>query len=91
MNPGTGFTVFFLLTLALLAGAVVTGRQARRKLHLPLVFLAVGSLAVAIVFAKDLGQVYDLESAGWITPVHLLVAKIATAACSCRSRRGSRP
>ena len=42
--------------------------------------LALVSLGVTIVFAKRLGELYDLESAGWITPVHLTLAKLTTAA-----------
>ena len=38
------------------------------------------SLGVTIWFAERLGEHYDLESAGWITPVHLAVAKLTTAA-----------
>lgn len=80
MTPLAGFVVFLLATVALLCGVVVTGRRARLAWHLPLVGLTLISLAVTIVHAKELGQRYDLASAGRITPVHLALAKIATAA-----------
>lgn len=78
MNPATGFTVFFLLTLMLLAAAVAAGLRAKRRWHLTFVALSFGSLGVAIYYAKQLGQVYDLESAGRITAVHLTLAKVTT-------------
>ncbi|MAB79014.1 MAG: hypothetical protein CMJ89_06625 [Planctomycetes bacterium] len=78
MNPATGFTAFFLLTLMLLAAVAATGLRARRRWHLTFVALSFGSLGVAIYYAKQLGQVYDLESAGRITAVHLTLAKVAT-------------
>jgi heme A synthase len=75
-----GFVLFLLVTLALLGGVVATGLAAKRRLHLPLVVLAVASLGVTIFYAEQLGREYDLEAAGWITPVHLTLAKITTLA-----------
>jgi len=80
MDPVTGFTGSFLVTLVALGAAAYSGRRARRKAHIPLVLLTALLLAVTIYYAKQLGGIYDLESAGLITPVHLAIAKIATAA-----------
>jgi len=80
VNAGTGLIVFLFLTVGLLAGAVMTGLQARRRVHIPVVVVAVVSLGVTIFFAERLGRLYDLEAAGWVTPVHLTLAKITTAA-----------
>ena len=79
MSSGTGFLLFLCVTLAGLAGAVVTGRAARRKAHFCCVTTAIVSLGVAIYYAEQLGKLYDLEAAGWIYPFHLLLAKVTTA------------
>jgi hypothetical protein len=68
-----------LLTVGFLGGAAITGFTRRRPLHLTFVALSVAGLGAAIYFALQLGQVYDLEAAGWIAPVHLGLAKVATA------------
>ena len=80
MSPDYGFPLFLVLTVLLLGGVVATGLRGVLPLHLALVALALVSLGVTIVFAKRLGELYDLEAAGWITPVHLTVAKLTTAA-----------
>lgn len=80
MSPGPGLLVFFLLTVLLLAGVVATGLRARRRLHVPLVVAALGSLGVTIFHAERLGRLYDLDGAGWITPTHLTLAKITVLA-----------
>ena len=80
MSPDYGFPLFLVLTVLLLGGVVATGLRGVLPLHLALVALALVSLGVTIFFAKRLGELYDLESAGWITPVHLTVAKLTTAA-----------
>lgn len=72
------FVLFLLVTVAILAVVVVTGLQARRRAHVPAVISLVVSLGLAIFFAERLGEHYDVESAGWITPVHLTIAKITT-------------
>jgi hypothetical protein len=77
MNASVGFILFLVTTLLLLTGAVITGRAARRKLHLPIVSLTIVSLCVTIYYAEQLGKLYDLESAGWIYPFHLLIAKVS--------------
>lgn len=78
MQEEVYFFSALLLTVVFLGGAAITGFKRRRTLHLTLVGLSVAGLASAIYFALELGQVYDLEAAGWITPVHLGLAKVAT-------------
>lgn len=80
MSPGAGFLAFFLLTLAFLGAVVVTGLRARRRLHLVFVALTVAALGVTVYFAYGLGRIYDLERAGWITPVHMTLARVNTLA-----------
>ncbi|MEO0650035.1 MAG: hypothetical protein AAFZ65_05105 [Planctomycetota bacterium] len=80
MDPTTGFLFFLGLTVVLLGAVAWTGFTKRIALHIPLVVASVASLGGAIVFALRLGDLYDLESAGLITPVHLTLAKVATAA-----------
>ena len=80
MSPGAGFATFLLLTILILGGVVATGYTARRRTHLTLVGTALASLGATIFFAEKLGQLYDLEVAGLITPVHLFVAKLTVAA-----------
>jgi hypothetical protein len=75
-----GFVLFLGLTLVLLAGVVASGRAARRRLHLTLVATTLLALATTIVFAERMGAHYDLAAAGWITPVHLWLAKGTTLA-----------
>jgi len=79
VSPVTGFLLFLGVTLVCLAGAVVTGRAARRKIHFRWVATAVVCLGVTIYYAERLGELYDLESAGWIYPFHLLNAYVTTA------------
>jgi hypothetical protein len=80
MDPTIGFLSFLALTVLLLVCVVITGMRGRLALHLPLVAASVVSLGGAIAYALQLGELYDLESAGWITPVHLTLAKVATGA-----------
>ncbi len=80
MSPHAGFLLSLAATLALLAGVVVTGLRAKRRQHIPLVVCAVLSLGVTIYFAERLGEIYDLSTAGWITPVHLMLAVVTTLA-----------
>lgn len=80
MTPVAGFLTFLAVTLAFLGAAVVSGYRARRMVHLPCVVLAVVSLIVTIYYAEKLGESYDLESAGFITPLHLFLAKTTTVA-----------
>ena len=78
MSAGAGFTLFLLLTVALLALVVATGLRARRKLHIPAVAAMAVSLALAIFYAERLGDEIDVHTAGVITPIHLTLAKITT-------------
>ena len=48
------------------------------RAHVRFVLLAVTGLAVAIVFALRVGELYDLEAAGRITPIHLGLARFTT-------------
>ncbi|MEZ5973678.1 MAG: hypothetical protein R3F17_05690 [Planctomycetota bacterium] len=79
MSPVAGFLGFLILTVLVLVGVAWTGMRAKRGLHLTLVAAAVASLAMAIRFALKVGQHFDLEAAGAITPVHMAMARIATA------------
>jgi hypothetical protein len=80
ISPTLGFLGSLVLTLACLGCAVVTGMKARRRAHLSFVAGAVLMLGTTIFFALELGKLYDLESAGWITPVHMSMARLNTAA-----------
>lgn len=80
MSPTTGFVVFLALTLALLAMAVQAGRRARRRRHITLVGCAFAALGATIWYALALGKIYDIRTAGIITPIHLTLAKVTTAA-----------
>lgn len=75
-----GFVGFLVLTVALLVAVAWTGFKAKRRIHIPLVFVAVASLAMAIRYALLVGPYYDLESAGIITPIHMLIARLAAVA-----------
>jgi len=75
-----GFVLALAYTLVLLAMAVTAARRHRVRRHVWLIGGALVGLGVTIWFAIELGRVYDLESAGVITPIHLTLAKITTAA-----------
>jgi hypothetical protein len=80
VTPAPGFLTFLGVTLVCLGGAVVTGRAAKRKVHLSWVTGAVIGLAMTIYYTKPLGELYDLEAAGWIYPFHLLLAQVTSGA-----------
>ncbi len=80
MNATVGFLSFLVLTLIALGGVFVTGRQARRRRHIPLVVVTVAFLGTTIYFAEKLGEGLDLDEAGRIVPIHLTLAKLATLA-----------
>ncbi|MFT5287529.1 MAG: hypothetical protein ACI8TQ_003716 [Planctomycetota bacterium] len=80
IEPTLGFLVFLVITLAFLGAVVFTGFKAKRPIHLTLVVFAVASLGITIYYAERLGTLYDLDSAGWIYPVHLAIAKTTTCA-----------
>jgi len=67
-------------TTLLLVLVLVTGFRAKRKPHLVFVTLTVAALVFTIFRAEQLGTGYDLEQAGVITPIHLLIAKVTTLA-----------
>lgn len=83
MSPLAQFLAWFFATVLLLCVAAWLGRTAarhpgRRAKHVAFVLLTAASLAWTIKVAYELGEHYDLQSAGWITPVHLAIAKVAT-------------
>lgn len=80
MSAEQGFVAFLALTLACLGAVVATGLRHRRRPHLLAVVAAVACLGTTIFYAEQMGDHYDLEAAGWITPLHLLVAKVCTLA-----------
>ena len=77
-SPQVLVPTFLLLTVALLGVVVYTGLRGKLAVHITFVVITVLSLAAAIWAALQLGELYDLESAGWITPVHLKIARVAT-------------
>jgi hypothetical protein len=74
------FSLNLLVTVALLGAAFVTGLRGRLAPHLVLVALTLASLGTTIYFAERLGELYDLDAAGAIKPLHLAIAKLATLA-----------
>lgn len=78
MTPGAGFLVSFGLTLVTLAIVFATGLRAKRRWHVVSVLATVASLGATVYFAKQLAFVYDLDAAGWITPLHLALARVNT-------------
>jgi len=78
MGATEGFLTFLFVTVALLVFVVWSGLRARRKVHLTTVAITVVTLATAIYYAEKLGELYDLDAAGAITPIHLTIAKATT-------------
>jgi hypothetical protein len=74
------FPLNLVVTVALLGAVFVTGLRGRLRPHLVLVALTLASLGTTIYFAEKLGELYDLDAAGVIKPVHLGIAKTATLA-----------
>lgn len=74
-----GFMAALVTTVLLLLAAAIAGRKRRIRGHVMFVACAVSSLGVAIYFALQTGKLYDLESAGLITPIHLNLARGTTA------------
>ncbi len=72
------FSSFFSLTVVLLMATAWTGKLARRRVHLSLVVCTISSLATTIYYAVQLGDSYNLESAGTIYHVHMFLARLAT-------------
>lgn len=79
MNPEVAFLALLVTTVAFLGLVAWTGRRRRIPLHLLCVACALASLAGAIACALRVGERYDVHAAGWITPVHLSLARFATA------------
>jgi hypothetical protein len=79
-GPSLYFPLFLALTVALLACVVSTGLKGRVRAHLTLVVLTVASLLTTIYFAEQLGELYDLSQAGFVTPLHLFLAQLTTVA-----------
>ncbi len=79
MSPEASFLSLLGATIAFLSLAAWNGRKRRIPLHLVFVACSLVSLGAAIVFALRVGERYDLAAAGLITPVHLTLARIATA------------
>ena len=79
MGPVAGFIAALLVTVGFLVGAALTGRFRRIRAHVLMVVGSLASLSVAIYYALSVGEVYDLEAAGVITPIHLGLARLTTA------------
>ena len=77
--PEAGFLTALLATVGFLVAAAIAGKRRRIRTHVRFVLAAVAGLGVAIWFALALGELYDLEAAGDITPIHLGLARITTA------------
>lgn len=78
MGPEIGFLASLATTVAFLVGAAVTGRRRMIRHHVAFVACAVLFLGAAIFFALRVGELYDLEAAGRITPIHLGLARFTT-------------
>lgn len=79
MSPEVAFLSLLGTTVACLGLAAWNGIRRRIRVHLVWVACSLASLVAAIVFALRVGERYDLAAAGAITPVHLTLARIATA------------
>lgn len=78
MTDVQAFLAGLAATVALLAGVIVTGLRERRVAHIALVLTFFAALAATIWLAVRMGRALDVEAAGWITPVHLNLAKATT-------------
>ena len=58
-------------------GSSVTAPELVVTLGVP--WTALTGLGIAIFFALKVGELYDLEKAGLITPIHLTLARVTTA------------
>jgi len=75
-----GFLAGLAATVVVLVGVIVSGMRERRRIHIPLVIVFFATLGTTIWFAERMGRALDLKAAGWITPVHLALAKTTTLA-----------
>lgn len=80
MSPLTGFGVSFAVTLVFLGAVIATGKTRRIRPHIACVVAMLCALAWTIHEAYGVGEVYDLVSAGVVTPIHLTLAKVTTVA-----------
>ena len=80
MSPTVGFLTFLLLTLAGLGVVFWTGLHKQRRRHIPLVFVTLVFLGLAIFYAERLGQTLAIDKDGWIWRVHMFFAYTTTAA-----------
>ena len=80
MTDVQGFLAGLLATVALLLGVIVSGLREARRAHSPRVLFFFASPGLTIFYAERMGRALDLEAAGWITPVHLALAKGTTLA-----------
>ena len=77
-GPEIGFLASLLATVAFLLLAAVAGRRRRIRVHVSFVACAVLGLGTAVYFALKTGELYALDSAGAITPIHLPLARVTT-------------
>ncbi|MEO6708214.1 MAG: hypothetical protein ABI054_11240 [Planctomycetota bacterium] len=77
MSPLVAFCTAVGFTVAFLTVVVITGLRGRITVHIPCVMATFLSLGTTIWFAIRLGTVYDLSSAGVITPIHRTIAVLA--------------
>jgi len=61
LSPTHGFLACFASTLLFLALAVFAARAHRRKAHVAFVGCSLVALGITIVFALQMGKVYDLR------------------------------
>ncbi len=80
MNPEIGFFSSLAVTVVLLAGVVVTGKTRRLAVHVRFVAAALLGLVASVYFAIKMGELFDLEKAGVITPIHSGLAKVTSVA-----------
>ena len=78
MGPHGAFFTCLGLTVVFLLSAAWTGHHHKLRAHIASVLLAVVGLGLAIYYALELGKIVDLDAAGWITPVHLGLARVTT-------------
>jgi hypothetical protein len=78
VDPTLRFFASLLATVVLLLATVYTGYTKRLRLHFVCVAGSVSLLGASIWAALQLSAIYDIHSAGWITPLHLTLARITT-------------
>jgi hypothetical protein len=68
------------VAVVLLVIVIASGLREARRVHIPAVLGFFAALAGTIFYAERMGRALDLKAAGWITPVHLALAKGTTLA-----------